>query len=228
MIKNFLVIFLLITTLLFGMGSGIFGYLYVTKNNEYSDLLAKTLDSQNLLGNLATNFDSSNKDEIITMQNDSIIKFEDKFLKVRLEYPESWTLVLDTKITDEFAYEPVYGRIVQQYTSTLTKTSSKVTFEKIIGAVDGFPALIDKSKIDFIEINGSLIRYKEKSAVEWKYAEWLDCSDFVEIFGSPTASEVCISSFFPGFGNFANSAKVIAGDEQSLKEADKIAISALN
>lgn len=215
MFKNISIFILLVLVLIFGTVGGVFGYLYWTKNNEYNALLAKSIDT------------SDTTDSVISYATTSVT-FEDTPLEVALEYPSTWELKLGTKVSEDFAYEPVYGRILEEYKATLTKGSSVLKFEKILGAVDGFPNLVDKSTVDFAEVQGNLIRYKLPSESKWKYVQWLNCEDFSEMFGSPTASEVCLSTFYSGFGNWANIAYITASSETDLLEADQIVISALN
>jgi len=218
MIKNFLNVFLLILVLILGAGSGIFGYLYYTKNNEYNDLLTRVNDGTEVVGS----------ETDTTVSGPVSVTFEDTPLEVSFQYPSTWKLVLGTNVSEDFAYEPVYGRLLQNYKATLKKGTSTLTFEKILGAVDGFPTTVDKSTIDFEEVEGNLVRYKQPSESKWKYVQVLNCDDFSELFGAPAASDTCVSTFYSGFGNWANIAYVTASNEADLAEADQIVISALN
>lgn len=219
MFKNITIVILLIMVLILGGTSGVFGYLYFTKNNEYADLLARALEGGSDISP-ATEEDSATTPTIIT--------FEDTPLDVSFNYPSTWSLAMGTNVSEDFAYEPVYGRILQNYKATLTKGTSVLTFEKNLGAIDGFPSLVDKSTVDFVEVSGDLIRYKQPAETKWKYVQWMSCDDFAEMFGSPAATEVCLSSFYPGFGNWANIAYISASSEADLLEADQIVVSALN
>jgi len=219
MIKNIFLILFVVITLVLGTTTGVFGYLYSTKNNEYNKLLTQSLDKSS--------------DTVIIEEDtkvpDIIINFSDKSLEIDLDYPSSWTLTLDTKISDDFAYEPVYGRIIEQYEATLKKGGAALVFEKILGAVDGFPNKIKKSQVDFIEVSSKLARYKLTSESEWQYVQLLTCSDYNELFDSPAeVGEICVTNFYNGFGVYANTARVSGGDITELEESDQIVISALN
>ncbi len=214
MIKNILLIFFLILIVVLGTSAGILGYLYSTKNSDYNKLLAESML----------------KPEEPTVETVSKqISFTDESLEINFKYLDTWNLSLDTKVSEDFAYDPVYGRVLQQYQATLTKGTSALEFKKVLGAVDGFPNKVKEADMDFVKVNTKLVRYKEKSETKWRYAEELDCADFADYFGSPAASdEICVSTFYPGFGIYANTATVSSTKSEDLVEADAIAVSALN
>lgn len=224
MFKNIFLVIFLVLIIVLGAASGIFGYLYFNKVNEYNNLLATSLE-QNNSENTTNNAENSSGNNSDTQ----MIKFQDISLDINLEYPSTWKLALDTKVSDDFAYDPVYGRIIQQYKATLTKGSSVVTFEKILGAVDGFPNKIKPASLDYLKVNDKLVRYKQSSETKWKYVQLVNCDDVAELFtDSVSSDEVCVSTFYDGFGNYANISYVTPSSELDLTEADQIAVSALN
>ena len=229
MIKKILLAIFVISTVILGTTTGIFGYLYFAKANDYSKLLSQALeDGVTAIETNASDKSDLNEDSVATKP--ILINFKDDALDINLDYPSSWKLSLDTEISEDFAYEPVYGRVIQNYTATLNKGTSRLIFKKILGAVDGFPNKIKPTELNYVEVTADLVRYKQTDEAIWNYVQLLNCSDFEgELFSEPAAvDEVCVSPFYGGFGNWANVAQLTGNNTTDFEEADQIAISALN
>lgn len=156
-----------------------------------------------------------------------LLIFEDVGADILIRYPSSWDLVVDTDMSEEFAYEPVYGRILQDYDIVLSKDTVSLEFNRILGAVDGFGSGIKASEYEIVEVSDSIVRYSELGTNIWSYVETIDC-DEIEMFldESPESYDLCVGSFFPGFANIgAADVTIITSDELVLSEADAIVLS---
>jgi len=159
--------------------------------------------------------------------------FIDNGQSIEVRYPTSWTGVLTTNITDDYAYEPEYGRVITKYDYTLTKSGTSLKFSRIMGAVDGFPSGLKVATHDWFEIPGTdVLRYSDKDQNVWQYVSKIDCAEIGEPFFTPVevaSFGVCIASFFPGFGvSGASVATINSLNATILGEADLIVKSALN
>lgn len=206
--------------------STVLGILLYLKNTETLTLAADKANLDNRIKLL-----ESQLSELQANNTDSTIKFEDTGLDIEIEYPNDWIAELNSKITNEYADEPVYGPIIQGYEFTLVKGDAELKFEKIMGAIDGFPSGLVNGTDSFEILGDDLVRVKGNGN-SWRYVQRLDCSDFDDdgaIINLSDADE-CVSSFLGGFGNnrFASIANITATDENLIKEADEIVKSTLN
>lgn len=164
---------------------------------------------------------------------DEEISFVDNGESIEVVYPYTWTGELTTNISDDYAFEPEYGRVISTYNYTLTKSGATLQFLRIMGGVDGFPTGLTASTHDWVSIAGTdIVRYSSIGENLWSYVEEIDCATLGEPFFSAeevATFDVCIGSFFPGFGvSGASVATVDTADAELLAEADLIAKSALN
>lgn len=159
--------------------------------------------------------------------------FRDIGQDIKVTYPTTWTADLNTGISTDFAYEPIYGRIINKYELTLTKSSTELKFVKILGAVGGFASGLKAANEDWQKIEGSnLVRYSNKGKNDWKYSTEVKCSDLSpEMYGADELAgfEICVNPFFAGFGTLgASNVSIKSSNKVILEEADKIVVSALN
>lgn len=206
----------------------IFAVLYINSQNEIkvknAELVACTV--------------KANTDEVTTTacqetNTPAEYTFKDDGQGIKITYPTSWTGVLTTKVSTDFAYTPEYGKVISTYEYNLTKSGATLKFKEILAGIDGFGTGLKTSSFDYKVITGTnLVRYSAKGANDWKYVQKVDCSTFGEPMFDPAevaTYEVCVSSFFPGFGtNNASFATIKTSDATLLDEADQIAKSALN
>lgn len=161
------------------------------------------------------------------------LSFIDNGESIEVIYPSTWSGELTTNISDDYAFEPEYGRVISTYNYTLTKAGSTLQFLRIMGGVDGFPTGLTASTHDWVSIPGTdIVRYSSIGENVWSYVEEIDCTTLGEPFFSAeevATFDVCIGSFFPGFGvSGASVATIDTEDADLLAEADLIAKSALN
>lgn len=205
----------------------VFAVLYINSQNEL-----KLKDTSLALCNSQKSQDSCVEEEDISESLE--YTFTDDGQDISITYPTTWTGILTTTISPEFAYEPVYGRIATGYEYNLTKSGVNLKFQKLMGAVDGFPSGLSSTEHDWAEVSGTnILRFSSKGENNWRYAEIIDCSTLVDgpfFTAEELASfDVCIGSFFPGFGNLgANIVTIQTSNSTLLLEADLIVKSALN
>jgi hypothetical protein len=206
----------------------IFVVLYITSQN---DIKIKNAELALCLTNNTNNcVPTQNESESIQSTEQ---KFVDAGQNINIDYPSSWVGELDTSISTDFAYEPIYGRVIEKYDFNLTKSATTLKFSKILGGVDGFPDGIKSVTHDWVEISGTdLVRVSDKGANKWRYVEMLNCATLGEPFFTPAevaSFDLCIGSFFPGFGTLgASSVSINSSNSVLLEEADLIVKSALN
>lgn len=204
----------------------VFAVLYINSQNEI-----KVKDAELT----ACSTQKSTEEPICPAPEDSTdqIAFIDNGESIEVIYPISWEGELTTNISDDYAFEPEYGRVISTYNYTLTKDTAVLEFQRIMGGVDGFPSGLKTTTHDWVNVVGTdLLRYSDKDENQWSYVEEVDCDSLGEPFFSAeevSTFDVCIGSFFPGFG--VSGASVVTINESNaelLLEADLIVKSALN
>lgn len=203
----------------------IFVVLYLNSQNEI-----KLKDVQ-----IAACQNAENKEQNICPEipEEEDLAFTDIGQNIEVLYPSSWVGVLNTEISDDFAYEPIYGRVISVYEYTLTKASTNIKFEKVLPAVDGFPSGLTSEEYNWVEISGTnVLRFASIGSNTWKYVSKIDCESLGEPFFTEEEVanfDMCIGSFFPGFGTLgASNVTVQSSSEDLLSEADLIVKSAIN
>lgn len=219
--KRFLLGILITLLLVFIATTAIFAFLFFrtqtdlnSRNTELSNSLLEIEDLDS---------DTSGLNEIPS----ELITFEDVGADIIIEYPSSWNLIVDTDMSEEFAYEPVYGRILEDYDITLDKAGGNIVFDRILGAIDGFGSGLKESSSDIFEVTDSIVRYATKGESDWSYAKLISCSD-IEMFLDEPASDYdfCIEPFFSDIANIgATQVTVSSSNADVLLEADSIVIS---
>lgn len=203
------------------ISTGAFAYLFFSQSTKAGVLELQVESLQNTLASLES-------EEGDTSPESNTTKFVDIGMEINLEYPLSWTMELNTQSTDDFVYEPIYGRVIEKYELILVKNATELKFTKILGAVDGFPAGFNDSEMDYIDLGNNLMRISENGANEWSYVQKLACSDYTGEPFDMSEYDICYANFFPGFGKYANYAGINSSDLTLLSEADNIVLSALN
>lgn len=219
LLKKIIFIGIIILLIIF---TTIFAVLFILKNNEVNKL---NQDLASAVVQLNTKKDDT-KDECTQVCNEDRI-FKDVALNISITYPSSWSSKFNSALTSEFTYDPEYGVLAKgRYTFTLSKNGNDLKFEKILGAVDGFPSGLKTG--EYVDLGNNLLRIKNGETSTWQYVSKIDCSTVEELI-EVSDPLVCYGSFFPGFGDTHASILYIDTDDSSiLKETDKIALSALN
>ncbi len=161
------------------------------------------------------------------------LTFKDEGQSIEVVYPSTWTGTLNTKLSEDFAYEPEYGKVISKYEFLVKKGGATLKFTRILGGVDGFADGLKTSTHDWSIIAGTdLIRISQKGENDWKYTHTVDCSTLGDPFFTPSevaSFDICVGSFFPGFGiTGASTANIKTGDATLLEEADQIVKSTMN
>lgn len=199
-----------------------FGYLFFNVSTK-ADAMKLQIDS--LQQELA---EENSADSDTPAVEPTTTNFVDIGMEINLEYPLSWTMELNTEATDDFVYEPIYGRVIETYELILVKQGTELHFTKILGAVDGFPAGLDTATMDHVDISNDIMRISEKDQNKWSYVNKLSCDDYSGEPFDMSEFEICYSTFFPGFGKYANDVSMNSSDLTLLAEADEIVLSAIN
>ena len=236
--KKILLGVLAMFTVLTLAGSIAFGALFIIKNNEAQTLGndKKTLqdkvtsqesDIQKLNLDLIKAKDSSSCKETTCEQ----VFQESGFGGITVKYPTSWEGQLQTTVSTDFVYEPTNGKVISKYDLILTKSSSKLTFSRVLVATGFMPDGLKSSTHDYVEVTPKVLRYSEKGENDWRYVEKLNCGDYAdsEVIDL-TGFDECYLTIFPGFGseNGAAFVKLKSSDMTIISEADEIVKSALN
>ena len=206
----------------------IFAVLYINSKNE---IKVKNVE---LAACLAKPADTTTKcPDSTTTSTSTNLTFKDEGQSIEVVYPSTWVGTLNTKLSDDFAYEPEYGKVISKYEFDLKKGGATLRFSRILGGVDGFADGLKSSTHDWKVISGTdLIRVSQKGENDWKYTYTVDCSTLGDPFFTPAevaSFDICVGSFYPGFGVYGASTAVIkTGDATLLEEADEIAKSAMN
>lgn len=175
--KLLLKIFIGILVFVLIISTTVLGVLFVTKNNEANDLKTNLVSLQTNFDNLKTEHEQL--ESSCTGACPEKLVFEDTGLSIYVEYPSTWTATLNSAITTEFAFEPIYGVITEGYTLTLKKGSAELKFDKILAGIDGFPSGLSAETDEYVEVGTTLVRVKETGSDSWKYVSKLDCSEFI-------------------------------------------------
>lgn len=214
----FFTILLVSIVLNFALGFG-----FVSKNDE----AFKANTNVSNLESKITSLESQLNNQSSENDNVSTLRFEDRSMEIKFDYPSDWNLLMDTMITEEFAYEPIYGRIAQDYIISVGKNGSRLQIINELSAVDGFPDGFKTGEMDYVEVNNDVMRIADKNSNGWNYVSKADCAEMSSELIDLSEFDVCYTPFAPQISKFPVRIEIESKDSEILKEADSIILSAI-